>query len=118
MASKALMYVPRTSTQSRKRAIRSPRPSNSAYFALLTRIVTAPVVLPAHPSSDIERPAAIPRVTLMWTRSDGFGPESDACCSPSARQVLSVTLFRRGFLGLFLIDRGSVCHIDPSSSES
>ena len=33
-------------------------------------------------------------------------------------QVLSVTLFRRGFLGLFLIDRGSICHIDPSSSES
>ena len=32
--------------------------------------------------------------------------------------VLSVTLFRRGFLGLFLIDRGSICHIDPSSSES
>ena len=33
-------------------------------------------------------------------------------------QVLSVTLFRRGFLGLFLIERGSICHIDPSSSES
>ena len=33
-------------------------------------------------------------------------------------RVLSVTLFRRGFLGLFLIDRGSICHIDPSSSES
>ena len=33
-------------------------------------------------------------------------------------QVLSVILFRRGFLGLFLIDRGSICHIDPSSSES
>ena len=32
--------------------------------------------------------------------------------------VLSVTLFRRGFLGLFLVDRGSICHIDPSSSES
>ena len=32
--------------------------------------------------------------------------------------MLSVTLFRRGFLGLFLIDRGSICHIDPSSSES
>ena len=32
--------------------------------------------------------------------------------------VLSVTLFRRGFLGLFLIERGSICHIDPSSSES
>ena len=30
----------------------------------------------------------------------------------------SHTLFRRGFLGLFLIDRGSICHIDPSSSES
>ena len=112
-----LMYVPRTSTQSRERAIRSPRPSNSANFALLTGIVTAPVVLLAHPSPDIERPAAILRVTLMWTRSDGFGPESDAC-SPSARQVLSVTLFRRGFLGLFLIDRGSIYHIDPSSSES
>ena len=27
--------VARTSTQSRERAIRSPRPSNSAYFALL-----------------------------------------------------------------------------------
>ena len=35
-----------------------------------------------------------------------------------AARVLSVTLFRRGFLGLFLIDRGSICHIDPSSSES
>ena len=34
------------------------------------------------------------------------------------RYLLSVTLFRRGFLGLFLIDRGSICHIDPSSSES
>ena len=33
-------------------------------------------------------------------------------------QLLSVTLFRRGFLGLFLVDRGSICHIDPSSSES
>ena len=32
--------------------------------------------------------------------------------------VLSVTLFRRGFLGLFLIERDSICHIDPSSSES
>ena len=27
-----------------------------------------PVVVPAHPSSDIERPAAILRVTLMWIR--------------------------------------------------
>ena len=80
------MKVPPTSTQNRERAIRSPRPSNSANFALLTGIVTAPVVLPADPSSDIERPAAIPRVTLMWTQSDGFDPESDAC-SPSARQV-------------------------------
>ena len=32
--------------------------------------------------------------------------------------MLSVTLFRRGFLGLFLIERDSICHIDPSSSES
>ena len=35
-----------------------------------------------------------------------------------SHQLLSVTLFRRGFLGLFLVDRGSICHIDPSSSES
>ena len=32
--------------------------------------------------------------------------------------LLPVTLFRSGFLGLFLIDRGSICHIDPSSSDS
>ena len=32
--------------------------------------------------------------------------------------LLHPTLFRSGFLGLFLIDRGSICHIDPSSSES
>ena len=33
-------------------------------------------------------------------------------------RLLSVILFRRGFLGLFLIERGSICHIDPSSSKS
>ena len=32
--------------------------------------------------------------------------------------LLHPALFRSGFLGLFLIDRGSICHIDPSSSES
>lgn len=32
--------------------------------------------------------------------------------------VLHVTLFRSGFLGLFLIDRGMISHIDSSSSES
>ena len=33
-------------------------------------------------------------------------------------QVLYPALFRRRFLGLFLIERGSICHIDSSSSES
>ena len=33
-------------------------------------------------------------------------------------RVLHPALFRSGFFGLFLIDRGSICHIDPSSSES
>ena len=37
---------------------------------------------------------------------------------PVGSMVLSFTLFRRGFLGLFLIERDSICHIDPSSSES
>ena len=42
-------------------------------------------------------------------RGDGWGRRA---------RVLSVILFRRGFLGLFLIERDSICHIDPSSSES
>ena len=41
-----------------------------------------------------------------------------AATAAGRARLLSVTLFRRGFLGLFLIDRGSICHIDPSSSES
>ena len=48
---------------------------------------------------------------LVW-----LGGEGAAECEQA--EVLSVTLFRRGFLGLFLVDRGSICHIDPSSSES
>ena len=35
-----------------------------------------------------------------------------------AHQVLFVTLFRSGFLGLFLIGRGSISHIVPPLSES
>ena len=42
---------------------------------------------------------------------------ADTCANVETR-LLSVTLFRRGFLGLFLIERDSICHIDPSSSES
>ena len=56
--------------------------------------------------------AAVPRDPLA--RSAPIG----RCQAPDQRRVLSVTLFRRGFLGLFLVDRGSICHIDPSSSES
>ena len=35
-----------------------------------------------------------------------------------AALLLYPALFRRRFLGLFLIERGSICHIDSSSSES
>ena len=31
--------------------------------------------------------------------------------------MLSLTLFRSGFLGLFLIDHGMISHIGSSSSE-
>ena len=51
-------------------------------------------------------------------RREGLYTSHLAAWRKARRQVLSVTLFRRGFLGLFLIDRGSICHIDPSSSES
>ena len=53
------------------------------------------------------------------TRSDDAAPLAVYYTTDRAGyRLLSVTLFRRGFLGLFLIDRGSICHIDPSSSES
>ena len=55
--------------------------------------------------------------TDLTLAEDGSGTWTVPTAAP-ARRVLSVTLFRRGFLGLFLIDRGSICHIDPSSSES
>ena len=61
-----------------------------------------------------------------WCRSievvEGASRSKQVALFPEDREapelVLSVTLFRRGFLGLFLIERGSICHIDPSSSES
>ena len=93
------------------------------------------------PSSVRTRPGQVTSATSRWPRGSCTWWRSwtgilDGCCQGygealeealqrfeapeifNTDQVLSVILFRRGFLGLFLIDRGSICHIDPSSSES
>ena len=64
------------------------------------------------------------RKTQRWL--EAFNGTADAAREIGRRtrvlcvcdRVLYPALFRRRFLGLFLIERGSICHIDSSSSES
>ena len=60
------------------------------------------------------RPKRADRIKVLWWDGTGLVLASKRL----GQGLLYPALFRRRFLGLFLIERGSICHIDSSSSES
>ena len=55
---------------------------------------------------------------MRWLVADLHGARELVDALDFCAMVLFVTLFRSGFLGLFLIGRGSISHIVPPLSES
>ena len=98
--------APARPDRDRGNGLRNSRWRSRTTWTLMHRSLTAPVS--PHPPSSLAVPLPLRKVVSNR-------PRDRRRCTP---RLLSVTLFRRGFLGLFLIERDSICHIDPSSSES